>query len=191
MSPGEFREQFREQLVQLDLSQRPEEVDFRRAMVELLESEVDCFSRHCFPAHFTGSALVVSADGREALLNHHRKLGRWMQFGGHCDSGESVLAAAQREACEESGLGGLILASARPFDLDIHRIPARADQPEHWHYDVRYVLIAPEGAVAQPSEESVEVRWFTPEGMEALELDSGSRRLLLKWRQLLARRAGH
>jgi 8-oxo-dGTP pyrophosphatase MutT (NUDIX family) len=186
MSPDDFLQQ----LVQLDLSERPEEVDFRRSMVELLESGADCFSRHCFPAHFTGSALVVSADGQEALLNHHRKLGRWMQFGGHCDPGETVLAAAQREALEESGLEGLILASPRPFDLDIHRIPARGDQPEHWHYDVRYVLIAPEGSQAQASEESVEVKWFTPDAMEALELDSGSRRLLFKWRKLLARRSG-
>ena len=134
---------------------------------------------------------MVSADGREALLNHHRKLGRWMQFGGHCEPGEAVLAAAQREAREESGISGLILASSRPFDLDIHRIPARADQPEHWHFDVRYVFIAPEGALAQPSEESVEVKWFTPEAMDALDLDSGSRRLLAKWRQLLAKRSGH
>jgi 8-oxo-dGTP pyrophosphatase MutT (NUDIX family) len=182
---------FREQLLQLDLSERPEETEARRAMVELLETGRECFARDCFPAHFTGSALVVRADGREALLNHHRKLGRWMQFGGHCDGGEGVLEAAQREAREESGIEGLILASPRPFDLDIHRIPARGDQPEHWHYDVRFVLIAPEGAEARASAESVEVRWFTPEAMEALELDAGTRRLLRKWRELLRRRGVH
>ncbi len=182
---------FREQLVALDLSERQEEVGFRQLMVELLDSGVDCFSRVCFPAHFTGSALVVSADGGQALLHHHRKLGRWMQFGGHCDAGESVLQGALRETYEESGIEGLILASAKPFDLDIHEIPARADQPAHWHYDVRYVLIAPEAAVPRVSEESNELRWFTPAEMEALELDGGSRRLLKKWRRLLERRSEH
>ena len=179
---------FREQLLNLDLTERSEEEEARRAMVELLGTGLDCFSRECFPAHFTGSALVVRADGLQALLNHHRKLGRWMQFGGHCDDGESALEAAQREALEESGIPGLILASPRPFDLDIHRIPARGNQPEHWHYDVRFVLIAPEGAEARASPESVEVRWFSPEQMDALELDAGTRRLLRKWRQLLQRR---
>jgi 8-oxo-dGTP pyrophosphatase MutT (NUDIX family) len=79
-----------------------------------------CFHRDCFPGHFTGSALVVSADGSRALLHHHRKLDRWLQFGGHCDGDVNVPRVAQREAFEESGISGLILASARPFDLDIH-----------------------------------------------------------------------
>ena len=182
---------FREQLVALDLSERQEEVGFRQAMVDLLDSGADCLSRACFPAHFTGSALVVSADGGQALLHHHRKLGRWLQFGGHCEGGESVLQGAVREAGEESGIEGLILASAKPFDLDIHEIPAGADQPPHWHYDVRYVLIAPEGAIPQASKESTELRWFTPAEMDALELGTGSRRLLNKWRELLERRSTH
>ncbi|MEY5026673.1 MAG: hypothetical protein RLZZ244_2201 [Verrucomicrobiota bacterium] len=188
MSPTEFREQ----LVNLDLAERAEEEPFRRQMVALLEAGEAAFSRaHFEPGHFTGSALVVSADGGRALLHHHRKLGRWMQFGGHCEPGEDVVEAARREGAEESGIEGLILASARPFDLDIHRIPARREEPEHWHYDVRFVLIAPEGAEGVQSEESCELRWFTPEEMGALELDAGLRRLLEKWRRLLERRRGH
>ena len=183
--------QFCEVLQGLDLSDRPEEQPFRASMLQLLEKGEDAFSRHSFPAHFTGSALVVSADGSRALLHHHRKLGRWMQFGGHCEPGEDVLKTAGREAEEESGIAGLILASARPFDLDIHRIPARGVEPEHDHYDVRFVWIAPEGASEQCSEESHELRWFTPDEMEALDLDSGSRRLLAKWRRLLEKRGAH
>lgn len=185
------RHELHGQLVGLDLSQRAQEQDARERMVELLVSGQDCFSRSCFPAHFTGSSLVVSSDGRQVLLHHHRKLDRWLQFGGHCDGDENVLRVAQRETYEESGIDGLILASSRPFDLDIHPIPAKDNEPAHWHYDVRYVLIAPEGARYETSSESLELRWFHAEDLAALSLDSGLRRLLDKWQKLLARRLAH
>jgi 8-oxo-dGTP pyrophosphatase MutT (NUDIX family) len=185
------RHEFHGQLVGLDLSQRLEERDARERMLELLASGRDCFSRSCFPAHFTGSSLVVSSDGRQVLLHHHRKLDRWLQFGGHCDGDENVLRVAQRETYEESGIEGLILASPRPFDLDIHPIPEKDNEPAHWHYDVRYVLIAPEGAVYRTSSESLALKWFHWEDLAALSLDTGLRRLLDKWQGLLARRLMH
>ncbi|MDQ6808065.1 MAG: NUDIX hydrolase [Verrucomicrobiota bacterium] len=180
------RAEFTAQLSALQL--RGEEANMRDRMIELLASEPDCFVRSCFPAHFTGSALVVSAEGSKTLLHHHGKLDRWLQFGGHCDGEEDVLQVARREAREESGIEALIVAAARPFDLDIHKIPARGAEPEHWHYDVRYVLIAPEDAVFSRSAESRELRWFTPDEMESLPLDAGLRRLVAKWRRLIARR---
>jgi len=182
------RTEFRAQLADLDLTDRPDEQPDRERMLALLDSTPDCFHRTSFPGHFTGSALVVSADGSKTLLHHHRKLDRWLQFGGHCDGDENLPRVAQREALEESGIEGLILASPRPFDLDIHEIPARATEPVHFHYDVRYVLIAPENATFVTSEESHELRWFTPEEMLALPLDQGLRRLVAKWQTLLARR---
>jgi 8-oxo-dGTP pyrophosphatase MutT (NUDIX family) len=184
------RTEFRDQLAALDLSARPEEEPHRRRMLALLDSTHDCFLRTSFPGHFTGSALVVSADGRRALLHHHRKLDRWLQFGGHCDGDEDIARVAQREALEESGIEGLLLASNKPFDLDIHAIPAHGNEPAHEHFDVRYVLITPEDAIFTRSEESHGLRWFTPDEMQALPLDDGLRRLVRKWQLLLARR-GH
>ena len=182
--------ELRAELLALDLAERIEEQPFRAKMIELLDAERACFSRTAFPAHFTGSALVVNADGSRALLHHHRKLDRWLQFGGHCDGDENVLRVAQREALEESGIDGLIVASARPFDLDIHEIPAHAAEPAHWHYDLRYVFIAPQGAVHRRSAESNELRWFTADELERLPLDPGLQRMLRKWRSL-QRRRGH
>jgi 8-oxo-dGTP pyrophosphatase MutT (NUDIX family) len=178
-------------LTDLDLAERPAEIAFRSRMLALLESTAECFHRSCFPAHFTGSALIVGADGARALLHHHRKLDKWLPFGGHCDGDENVLRVARREAFEESGIEGLILASPRPFDLDIHIIPARAAEPEHEHFDVRWMLIAPENAQFRASDESLELRWFTPDEMEALALTPGNHRLLAKWRGILARRSHH
>src|ERR1700737_701433 len=137
------RAEFRHILSSLDLSNRPHEQVCRKQMVELLDSSPSCFSRGNFPAHFPGSAFVVSADGTRGLFHHHRKLDRWLQFGGHCDGEEDVLSAAQREAYEESGISGLVVASARPFDLDIHEIPARGNEPQHFHYVFVYFLIPP------------------------------------------------
>ena len=182
------RAEFRQVLSSLDLSHRYEEQACRRKMIELLDSCPNCFSRDAYPAHFTGSALVVSFDGARALLHHHRKLDRWLQMGGHCDGEEDVLSVAQREASEESGISGLVVASARPFDLDIHEIPAFKGEPPHMHYDVRYVLIAPEGAEIRISSESNELRWFTGEELKGCSLDPGLRRLIEKWQALLARR---
>ena len=176
-------------LTNLDLSDRPEETGFRSRMLALLESTAECFQRSCFPAHFTGSALVVDAHGARALLHHHRKLDKWLPFGGHCDGDNNVLRVAQREALEESGIEGLVLASPRPFDLDIHTIPARGTEPEHEHFDVRWMLIAPENAQFRRSEESLELRWFTHDEMASQALTPGNHRLLSKWRAILARRS--
>ena len=155
-------------------------------MVALLVETLQCFERSCFPAHFTDSALILSANRTRTLLHHHRKLDRWLQFGGHCDGDSDVLAVARREAEEESGIESLALWNLKPFDLDIHKIPPRGEEPEHWHYDIRYLFVAPPDAVFRQSAESRELRWFTPEEMGALPLDTGLRRLIAKWRVLIA-----
>lgn len=182
----------RRQLEELDLSS-PEEFLHRERMLTLIDGEPECFHRTCFPGHFTGSALVVSADGSRALLHHHRFLDRWLQFGGHCDGDEDVLCVALREAVEESGIEGLIVTSRRPFDIDIHAIPEnpRRGEPAHEHHDVRFVFIAPENAMPKLSDESHELRWFSPEEMLAMPLDSGLQRLVGKWQAVLARRQRH
>jgi arylsulfatase A-like enzyme len=105
-------------LTDLDLSDRPEETGFRSRMLSLLETTAECFERSCFPAHFTGSALVVDAHGARALLHHHRKLDKWLPFGGHCDGDNNVLRVAQREALEESN-------PSAPAFVDIDRLVAR------------------------------------------------------------------
>jgi 8-oxo-dGTP pyrophosphatase MutT (NUDIX family) len=98
-----------------------------------------CFERECFPGHVTGSAWLVNGAGTHVLLTHHKKLGRWLQLGGHADGETDPLVAATREAEEESGL---VVEPVREavFDVDIHEIPARGPDPLHLHYDVRFAL---------------------------------------------------
>ena len=124
----------------------------------------DCFERSCVPGHVTGSAWVVSHDQARFLLTHHRKLGRWLQLGGHSDGDPDPAQAALREAREESGIAGLELVPidgrVQPLDLDAHEIPARGAEPAHLHYDVRFLVVAPPDAVIAISEESLALRWF-------------------------------
>ncbi|CAM5250011.1 NUDIX hydrolase OS=Rhodanobacter lindaniclasticus OX=75310 GN=B1991_17415 PE=4 SV=1 [Rhodanobacter lindaniclasticus] len=104
-------------------------------------THADAFERRNRIGHFTGSALLVSSDGERVLLMHHRKLDRWLQPGGHADGDTDLPRVALREAHEETGIDGLRVEGGI-FDLDRHAIPARGDEPQHWHYDVRYVVRA-------------------------------------------------
>lgn len=135
-----------------------------------------CFSRSHLAGHLTGSALVVSPAGDRVLLTLHRKLGKWLQLGGHADGETRLDVVAMTEAREESGLEGLEFlryegpGEPLPFDLDIHEIPARGGVPAHLHYDVRYLVVAPGPDVAPPvlSSESRDLRWLPLEQARAL-----------------------
>ncbi|MDZ7646212.1 MAG: NUDIX hydrolase [Cytophagales bacterium] len=95
------------------------------------------------PGHITGSAWIVDPSNTQALLVHHAKLNKWVQPGGHADGDENILQVALREAEEETGLKNFKVLSDPPFDVDIHLIPERADFPEHFHFDIRYLLKHP------------------------------------------------
>lgn len=151
-------------------------------------AQPDCFERTCVPGHVTGSAWLISHDHERFLLTHHRKLGRWLQLGGHADGDPDPAAVALREACEESGIAGLELVvidgTLRPLDLDAHTIPARHGEPAHVHYDVRFLVVAPPGAVLTLSEESLDLRWFPAARPLAVPHDESVRRLQAKARLL-------
>ena len=139
-------------------------------------------SRERREGHLTGSAWLVSGDGLRVLLTHHRKLDRWLQLGGHADGDTDLARVALREAEEESGLGGLAV-EPQVFDLDRHRIPARADEPEHWHYDVRFVVHARAGEAFAVSDESHALAWVDIAAIARDPAqDESLRRMACRWR---------
>lgn len=119
--------------------EQPADPEVLSDFIEFARTHQDCCERTLAVGHFTGSAWLVSADGLRVLLTHHRKLDRWLQLGGHADGNGGLAEVALREAEEESGLAGLRVEPTI-FDLDRHRIPARKDESEHWHYDARFVV---------------------------------------------------
>jgi hypothetical protein len=67
--------------------------------------------------------------------------------------------------------------------VDVHDIPERRGEPAHQHLDLRYLVLAPEGAALSPQvEELHELRWATWAELDALDPDRGLRRALGKAR---------
>jgi 8-oxo-dGTP pyrophosphatase MutT (NUDIX family) len=160
-----------------------EQAPLAEAFIAFLQTDGAVFERSHRVGHFTGSAWLVSADGERVLLTHHRKLDRWLQLGGHADGDADLAAVALREAGEESGLAGLIVEPAI-FDLDRHRIPARGDEPEHWHYDVRYVVRAGGSEAFAINHESLALAWKPIRELEHdTSADVSLRRMARKWLQ--------
>ena len=119
------------------------------------------WSRATQEGHLTGSAWITNQSKTKAVLLHHKKLNIWVQPGGHIDEADdSLLAAARREALEETGLSDLDVASEQVFDVDVHQIPARKDEPAHWHLDVRFWFISGTEQL-QLSTESNALRWLS------------------------------
>ena len=149
--------------------------ELRDVYLDHLAAHPDGVYKPCSAGHVTASALVIDPERERVLLTLHKKLGMWLQMGGHCEPGDTTLAeAALREAREESGIAsGLSLLPGGPVRLDRHPIPA----PCHWHLDVQYAALAPAGAVAEISEESLDLRWF-PYGEVAAVADTSVVRLL-------------
>lgn len=161
------------------------------AMRDFAASLAEPFSRIQWPAHFTGSAVVVTPDGARVCLVLHAKLQRWLQPGGHADAvdGGSMEATALREAREETGCDvALHPAAPGPLDVDVHVIPARKSEPEHRHLDVRYLVVAKDPqALAHDPNESHGAQWLTWDEALARADEAPLVRLLTKARALAAR----
>ena len=167
------------------LSVTPEAEPTVRLFRKFAGAHSDCLERSCAPGHLTGSAWLVDRTGRRVLLTHHRKLNKWLQLGGHADGDGDLARVALREAEEESGLNDLVVEPAI-FDLDRHMIPARGNEPAHWHYDVRFVVRAGGSEAFVVTDESHDLAWRDIAAIEHdLTLDESLRRMARLW---LARR---
>lgn len=136
-----------------------------RMVAELQRLERPC-DEDADPVHVTASAVIVGPRG--TLLHRHRRLGRWMQPGGHIDPGESPWEAALRESEEETGLP-LAHPDQGPLLL---RVDAHEAAFGHTHLDLEYLLIGPDREPDPPPHESQDVRWFTWE--EAMQMVDAS-----------------
>ena len=165
----------------------PAEWRAQAEIVAFVREQSDCFSRALTVGHITGSAWVLNRDGSRVLLTHHRKLGKWLQLGGHADGDSDVLSVALREACEESGLSDIVPVTPEIFDVDVHIIPARGSEPEHRHYDIRFLLQVLGDGCFQVSDESHELAWVSQKELLGLNPDASVVRMHGKW---LKRREG-
>jgi 8-oxo-dGTP pyrophosphatase MutT (NUDIX family) len=156
------------------------EAAMRDRLVAFVGAHADAFERALAIGHVTASAWIVDASRTRALLMHHRKLGRWLQPGGHVDGDVDVRRAALREAREESGLRSLRFAHDGIYDLDVHAIPARPGEPAHDHYDVRFAFEADAAEPLVANEESKELAWIPLDALASYGADESVLRLARK-----------
>lgn len=148
-----------------------------------VDEHEDCFERSLQKGHITGSAWIVDPAFSQTLLLHHRKLDRWLQPGGHSDGDANTLEVALREAREETGLSSIRPHSEAIFDVDIHRIPARKTEPEHLHYDVRFLLLADPDEPLARNDESNDLQWFKLEDIQQVTDEESVLRMVRKLQQ--------
>jgi 8-oxo-dGTP pyrophosphatase MutT (NUDIX family) len=106
----------------------------------------------------TGSAIVVGPRG--VVLLRHKRLGFWLQPGGHIDPGESPWEAALREAAEETGLELAYADVGSDGVPPLVHVDVHAGGRGHTHLDLRYVLDGGDADPNPPEGESQEVGWF-------------------------------
>jgi 8-oxo-dGTP pyrophosphatase MutT (NUDIX family) len=166
----------------------PREADMLARLRAFVAANPDCFERTLQSGHVTGSAWVVDRTGRFVVLAHHRKLGRWLQPGGHADGNADVRSVALRETREETGLRELEPACDGIFDIDVHAIPARGNEPAHDHYDIRFAFFGNADETPVANEESHAVAWVPLAAIETFAIDDSVRRLVAKTPALVRER---
>jgi 8-oxo-dGTP pyrophosphatase MutT (NUDIX family) len=137
----------------------PAQDSLRHAVLAFVLGCTDACRRECVPGHVTASTMVLDDTGTAVLLTLHRRLGRWVQLGGHCDDDDpGVVAAALREATEESGVSGLRMVPDLAA-IHVHPVTCSLGVPTR-HLDLQFVARAPAGAQIVISDESEDLRWW-------------------------------
>lgn len=130
----------------------------------LLNSKRSFTSRKNFSGHVTASAVVLDQTLSQILLVEHKSLGKFIQPGGHVDDSDPTLCdAALRELYEETGLNKVAYVPLNdkyldiPFDIDVHTIPKneKKQEPEHLHFDFRYLFVLLDGNVENLSKREI------------------------------------
>ena len=132
------------------------------------------FFRDNLEWHFTASIIVVNKDISKTLLMHHIKLDRWLNFWGHADWEINLKNVAIRELEEESWISIKEDDLFENFmDLDLHVIPERTNEPEHFHYDTRFVVMIDEKTIFKKQELEVnDIKWFDIDDLRKQKLSS-------------------
>jgi len=142
----------------------PAQDSLRHAVLSFVHGRTDACIRECVPGHVTASALVLDDTGTQVLLTLHPRLGRWVQLGGHCDDDDrDIVAAALREATEESGVAGLRIVPELAA-IHVHPVTCSLGVPTR-HLDMQFVAHAPAGAQIAISDESDDLRWWPADAL--------------------------
>ncbi|MDX6916481.1 NUDIX hydrolase [Pectobacterium carotovorum] len=125
------------------------------------------FERSTLEGHVTGTAFIVDNERQHTLLLRHKKLNMWLPPGGHCDGNADIIDTVLRETQEETGIADVNVVSNEILDIDIHLIPANPKEPEHYHYDIRFLLQADRHVPLVINEqEATNLQWISIDRLE-------------------------
>jgi 8-oxo-dGTP pyrophosphatase MutT (NUDIX family) len=156
-------------------------------MLDLISGPGDPFSKYRYePGHFTVGCYVLSRDRSSVALVHHRRIGTWLEPGGHVDPDDpSVVAAGLRELREETGLASVVRLGEGLLDVDSHPIPSHRAEPHHRHLNLSFAFVAAGDETLQHDPaESHDARWQPVTQVAELTEDAAVRRAVGKLRRL-------
>jgi 8-oxo-dGTP pyrophosphatase MutT (NUDIX family) len=120
---------------------------------------------------FTVSAFILHPTEPRLLLVKHRKIGKWLQPGGHIELNENPLQALTHELSEETGLQpsdytllqpdqptGLTHTAALPVPFQINQ---HAFNDTHQHIDLSYIAKAHTDTLTETPDGADDIRWCT------------------------------
>ena len=117
-------------------------------------------------AHFTASAFVINRNHDKVLAIFHNIYQSWGWMGGHADGDADLLAVAEKEVREESGISNLKLLSPAPISIENIPIQAHVHRkhgyvPVHIHLNVTFLFEADENdEIEQNPAENSGVEWI-------------------------------
>lgn len=134
----------------------------------------------------TVSAHIIRTDTAEptVMLHKHKKLGRYLQFGGHVEHNENPWEAITHELAEESGYHISQLEVLQPMTrlksltgVRLHPVPVSYLTHEfpgldHYHTDTAFAFVTDQPPKGEPQEdESVDIELFTADEIRAIHKD--------------------
>lgn len=157
---------------------------------EFVMKHHNCFDRDLLPGHVSASAWILNPSRTHVLMLHHRKLGLWLQPGGHADGNPDMIRVVLKEASEETGIAleQIRLVSDAIFDVDIHTVHASAHDPRHEHFDIRFLVEIDDRLPIPGNDESHEIGWIALDEVMRFNNARSIYRLVQKTRRLLGNR---
>ena len=123
---------------------------------------------------FTTSAFILHPSEPKILLLKHRKIGKWLQPGGHIELDENPLQALHHELEEETGLkptdykiiaqpdrpnlSGAVTELPIPFYFNQHNYNAT-----HKHIDLCYLAKAKTDVLTDSPDGADDIKWLSLE----------------------------
>ena len=142
-----------------------QEVADRDEIIRQLRSFPDIFTRENRNAHMTASSWIVNPARTKVLMVYHNIYDSWSWTGGHADGETDLLAAALREAKEETGITKVRPVTEDIYSLEILTVDGHVKHGKyvssHLHLNVTYLLEADENEMLhKKDDENSGVAWF-------------------------------